>query len=75
MVASSRKTMAPAILSLSVEGVTSSRCTTVALEHNQQVCLYSLPNSEGYASALCGNVITHIVHELNCDKTNVEYQF
>ena len=37
--------------------------------------MYSLPNSIGYASLLCGNVITHIVHELNCDKKTVEYMF
>ena len=43
---------------------TSNKCKTITLEQNEHVCLYSLPNSEGYASLLCVNVITHIVLEL-----------
>ena len=58
-----------------VDNGTSNLCTTVALEQNEHVCKYSLPNSEGYSTLLCGNVITHIVHELNCDKKNVLYMF
>ena len=53
----------------------SAKCTTTTLQQNEDICLYSLPNSEGYANLLCGNVITHIVSELNQGKEIVEYKF
>ena len=51
------------------------QCKGTQFHVNQLVIRNSLPTNKAYATLLCGNMITHIVDELNEDKDDLNYRF